>query len=798
MNNKITNKLAVFSIFIIAILISTSTQINAAVDDSVRIDKAPFISVIDSQGNIISGDTSIIFKNIIPANYTGVNLLADTTAIVDGVESPLVRGKTYYKDTILKTKNVGSYRGKKLVHMLKLNNSNKFTTSPLDTGITPIPSGNIPNPITYEVWLEYEDGSQLDTSNGLKILYPAFSNRTYYNATYMTHDLYTVDKAGNMVKPYGLLFGGQTSLDNTIADKKNFYEIIFTGGNIAQNVLIPADQHYFMRKEQFNGTYPNGTHPTKSVVDNSTKFLNADATIFIPLDYPSPNVQNTLNEDTFQAELNIDQSVYLQSNDSFYPDNLEINVKTPTILETVKGINNLKLTDSNGNDITSKVQISSPSNGNIKIIIPKSLLKELKDNNINIKYMIDINRDNNLFLNYLNKKTGLLTFSSSASNNVNDISSDGYIQVKMPGPTGEAIPTTVSLNSTTNDLDARSLVWKLNSILEDDTVTVVGFKEEKKFSTVGSDSVIVQIKSQLTGIVSDIEVPITVTSNPNIFAQARLSWENNSPTAFLKKDEVTVSSLTGNYSTDYYWSTNLKNQRYKVQVSNSDGDIYSESLTTQQSLGDSKWLKETLSIPFDKLKEGSNELRVKIYAVNTYDKPIGGFLAFLDLDIKVNLIDALQVEANNLDFGGHLMQPKNIYASTIDDSFIKVTEGSGKKTGWKLKAQMQNFQSESGNSINGVKLFYPNITPTPIKGNSQPNVLPLINGQEKSFIDDLSGKILNDDNDPIYIAKASAGTGDGMWQLNYQDKNKIQINIPSSQLIGSYTSTLLYTLEDSP
>lgn len=168
-------------------------------------------------------------------------------------------------------------------------------------------------------------------------------------------------------------------------------------------------------------------------------------------------------------------------------------------------------------------------------------------------------------------------------------------------------------------------------------------------------------------------------------------------------------------------------------------------------------------------------------------------------EITENPEGTLKVEADDLTFGDHTIVPGDIMARTRVNSSVRVTEYSGTRPGWNLKVQMGKFtDSSTGAVADGVQLFYPKVTPkTTTEGTASANPPTILDGAS-SFLDSLTGKIVSDDNEPVPIATAANGKGYGIWELPYADDERIQVNIPFGQRIGSYSAILTYTIEEGP
>lgn len=168
-------------------------------------------------------------------------------------------------------------------------------------------------------------------------------------------------------------------------------------------------------------------------------------------------------------------------------------------------------------------------------------------------------------------------------------------------------------------------------------------------------------------------------------------------------------------------------------------------------------------------------------------------------EITPNLNGTLNVEAENLSFGNHALSPNDVKAKAKENTTIDVTEFSGVRPGWRLQVQMKKF--EDGSKVaRGIELFYPKVTPITETGGGASQNPPIIHGPNKSFIDNLDGTIVKDDDVPVRLATAGVGSGYGKWVLpyNFTDGSLIQLKIPAGQQVGNYSTKLTYTALEGP
>lgn len=167
-------------------------------------------------------------------------------------------------------------------------------------------------------------------------------------------------------------------------------------------------------------------------------------------------------------------------------------------------------------------------------------------------------------------------------------------------------------------------------------------------------------------------------------------------------------------------------------------------------------------------------------------------------ELTQNTDGTLLVKAADLQFGKHTIQSTDITAKATNDTSISVTEFSGEKPGWNLSVSMSKF-SDGTNTASGTQLFFPNVTPTTTTTGAG-SYAPVLLGTKTAFIGTATGVIVNDDDLKVPLAGAKAGNGYGDWLLPFKDDDgsRVQLKVPTGQKIGNYTSTLTYTIEDTP
>jgi len=678
----------ILTVIIFLFMSGNSKQAEAA--SATPILESPDVTIMDGNGQIIGGNKDVNLRNAIPLGYNGKNLVDDIKVLdSSGVLQPNKNGTTvspYPVGTIFKVFNAGYYDGKPIVFAFKSTNLKLQvygTTNASGTYVYPYPSGNLDaSGPRYEVWVEDLNGNEINDPN-VQFIFPILGNYVGASGSYLMWQFIAGGSvqgnllARNSTKADGIFLKSYMFVDIT----NSYTNLIATAGSIYVNYLFPANGHVKLYSEMFSGKYPEtGTMP--AVNNNTYKFLSSDVPTLIQLYNAAPIINSTVNDNTFQANISVGQSLYGQSSDSFYPTSLDINVKVPDVLKTTEDITNIKVLDKNDIDVTSQVSLSSESNGAINISIPKSTLKSLGSNYLKIEGEISVDRTNEKLMNYYDSDTGYFVFSETAKNTDSEKTNNGTAKVKMPGPTADAVPQTVSKGMSTSNLQPKDLVENLSSLIPNDVVSIVGFKESKVFSSLGSDSVVVQIKSEKSGTVSDIIVPITVVSEPIQVDQINMSWELPNPTVVTEKTEE-LSSSTLNSKTiakEIYWQSTKRNKQYMLVVKKGSTTI-AQTQTSHTSTGENNWVKETINIPTDQLTSGINNLTVIAYAFSSDGKLVGGPLNYLKYNLTV-IDDNSELSWNSDE--RIISKVESLDKSTMEESLVETLY-------WKTTTEDRNY-----------------------------------------------------------------------------------------------------------
>lgn len=133
----------------------------------------------------------------------------------------------------------------------------------------------------------------------------------------------------------------------------------------------------------------------------------------------------------------------------------------------------------------------------------------------------------------------------------------------------------------------------------------------------------------------------------------------------------------------------------------------------------------------------------------------------------------------NLYFGTHAVSSTTSF-NAIDDSVMQVSDLRGSNAGWKVTLSLEEFPS----GVNGVSISLNGGAVTPDMAGTLPTINQTITVQAGGAEVDLT--------------KAATNSGNGIWNTSWTAANT-SIYVPSySQLVGTHTANLVWTLTDAP
>lgn len=685
--------LIISPLLILYLGISNSTI--KASSGAVPILESPDVTQLDLRGNIVGGNENVNFKDAIPIRYMGKSRIDDLTVTPEGQSEIKVNmASTYNVGSVFRVANSGFYKGKPMKLAFRSNKKMRMLVTSDGDGeyIKPYPTGNYDSgrnsdPI-YEIWVEDSEGKEI-TDPKVKFVFPF--QQTLSGS--QTDAAYSLSQLFGSKSGVGNLFVQKDGNSNPLNPQyigvdltSNAFDLVMTGRpvNAKYNYLYNPSEigHLFYGLSIYTGTYPDGTKITNGI-NNTAAFLQSGTNMLIPLSNGVPNALDSTNDDTnnFSAKIDFTQSLYKQSDDSFYPDSLKITLDVSK-MGIQQSVDNIKVSDSDGNNITQKIgDIVNQPNGTLEMTLSKALLQELGDNVLTYSSEYQIDRTNPDLIQYYDTTTGYFSFPFTAKNSDSTDTTTGIAKVKMPAPTADPIPQTVRIGSSTEDLKAADLVTNLSSLVPNDTVEVVGFKETKTFSTEGSESAVVQIKSKETGLVGEITIPITVVK---ILEEAQLSWTTDKLTD-VENESVDGATIAESFSKNVYWQTPLENRQYVMLTTNTDtGDIVTtQPITNGASIG--TYQEEMLEIPSSAITSGINHYSVAIYATDEAGAKTGNALSTIKLTLTVS--GNIVTEQANLSF-----QTDDIVTAKKEELASPVKEALNETFYWQTIFKNKQYQ----------------------------------------------------------------------------------------------------------
>ncbi|WP_207696223.1 hypothetical protein DOK67_0002045 [Enterococcus sp. DIV0212c] len=547
-----------------------------------------YFTQISPKGVVRSGTIFTTDKQVIRPEYQGDwdELLNE---VVDKDDNPFFAGydvpRGYTKDQILYYKDVGYHKDRQLAlkivvldgpqiangyDVLALSKEGSINFSPTFTadGTTGIYNYQLVYSDTKEVvkdiYLEFPQIIQMDNHNPNSGVYP-----------YQSFSIDGLKKVYNrQIKEYEQA----PSLD-LVTDKVSGKSFL-TATLDRNNYWGPVDQSYVtIGDNNFPGT--TGLKNIGSVYRQMRIFVSSIAVPGIPT-YGTPGVVGKRVSDGFHASYDISQAVSA-AYPIYYPDNVTVILEDKEKIFSTFDASALKVSNRNGDNITSKVQVKQLAGDKISVTIPNSLLNELNSNSV--KLSIDFTQLNvDKALSLFDKKSGTIKIPLTAYNIRNaegkEVQSDsiiGYSEI-VPTLSATAVSQKLPINSTTNDLDVSKILTDVKSTIPGDEVTVT-IPTEKVFDTVKKDTVKVQLQSQIfPDVTQTLDVPVDVTDDVVTAAFfENQSWIINAVNNQLKPKQIDkdvyVSDLTKvsqlNTDTDGQFTNQFipKNIKYLINLS---------------------------------------------------------------------------------------------------------------------------------------------------------------------------------------------------------------------------------------
>lgn len=148
---------------------------------------------------------------------------------------------------------------------------------------------------------------------------------------------------------------------------------------------------------------------------------------------------------------------------------------------------------------------------------------------------------------------------------------------------------------------------------------------------------------------------------------------------------------------------------------------------------------------------------------------------------KVTLTNAPDIDFGSQKIGTGAL---TLNATNIDDDYDDITVSNpGLGTGWIVQVTATPFENEGEQKLEGAELKFATGVPKAEDGNNQ------------STAPTGAAITLNESTQTVFSAAANAGIG--IWNNTYSNAD-FTLDIPAGNAAGDYTSTLTWTLADTP
>ncbi|MDR0922701.1 MAG: hypothetical protein LBM95_10015 [Lactobacillales bacterium] len=461
-----------------------------------------FTTIADSKGNITQNKIDPKYlKDLIVLRYYGNHLDRDIDIVENTGNSYKWSGNTPVtlnpSDKLI-IGQMGYYQRKFIKLAMTLKNETPLTLNPIDDSQNGI---SFDNPSSVHFDFEILDGNNQPIQNrNLNVLFSIIKGRPAKGTTFSTSNLslkniiFNSPAVFDFANIQGTNFSDKYTM-NFIKDESNTFSFSYLYGNL-------------------NSSFSLNVQNIASIA-----FFQYIVPIPIPVEsFPSQIVGNVDNDGMLRAYLK--KFVYKQEDVEKYEDVTFIADLSEYTIPLNK--TNLTITSNYSNAITdSKIDFLSSSSGRqqLRIMVQKNIWEKWVYSFLmgiftpfNLKIPVDMTNKN--LLKVYNAETQNFEIPLKLYNENMTLVDDQLALMKMKPPTGEAIAQSVNKGSSTNDLDPKSLVKNLKSMLPFDTVEVIGFKEEKIFNKMGDSTAEVLVKSKETGVESTISVPVMVYEAP--------------------------------------------------------------------------------------------------------------------------------------------------------------------------------------------------------------------------------------------------------------------------------------------
>lgn len=475
-----------------------------------------YYTEIDKQGSPLSGTILETQKRVFRPAYMGSwgSALQDIT---DEFGKPYFekfnKGRQYKKGDIIFYNNVGYLEGRKLsIKMAILRPDSPHWISSIslkeDGSMFQEITSAVKDPHTT-IQLVYTD-----TKEVVPNIYVEFPQRIQMSSGYnpntnvMSTMFYKTEglKKVYLQIPEWVLKAPIALEDFGTEPKENLAITVskYFDNTVLQDYVVIFDNDYPMEATIRSVTaYTSGYHLFASAIESPR----------VP-SYSMPNIVGRKSENQFKVEYEIDQSV-TSTYDQYYPESVTIVLEDQKQFIRKLSKDAISVFDKDSKEITDKVTIKPVGDQQLHITISKDQLKALKTNAIKLKVSfsdLELNKVLSLFDETTKSyKLPLSVYNIREKENQKITSDKNSAEAEIiPNIAAEAIHQNVEVGSSTAELNPQQLVKNLTSTIPEDTVKVLGFKQEVVFDKAGKHEVGVNIASSKTpGLTAIVTIPVT-------------------------------------------------------------------------------------------------------------------------------------------------------------------------------------------------------------------------------------------------------------------------------------------------
>ncbi|MGY3778620.1 WxL domain-containing protein [Isobaculum melis] len=512
---------------------------NQRLDPSIPLEYSPLNTLITHEGNAVDNSDLNLPENTVVLEFND-----NTRMLLNGM--PLDYETEIKIGDIYRFENVGEYKGKKLIVEWTVESRNEAPNRYFDMSIYPVghemPSEGIITKLFRNQQIKYSQKVYDMLGNELDI---------YCLIPYkITENFYLEFNKDDILRTFSL------------PDNLYSYEETPTTFTLRRNTVGGREEIYLLTKPNMSWSVtasPEMEAPPEELgqIGGYGIVQTFEHSFFTPAPYEKLTITGGINTPNMKAEYTVGQVLPQQTSKNLYLNGYEMNLKVDEILKlSANDVEKLEIKNDKGENMTAHFTLTLGTEHNIIIATTKEQLQTMEYQNLSIDLILDVDAYSEKVTDYLSGDSLIIPINGSHSQNFESVTANATVKYAAV-PSGEGIPTTVSIGSSTDDLILPELVGKLTSSFPNDTITVVGVVERKEFLALGETTIEVTIKSKLSSIEVTVQVPITVI-------QGELTLEE-APLQIVFKDLKIKTVPKDYYPLPMTESLKIKDTRYQKQ-----------------------------------------------------------------------------------------------------------------------------------------------------------------------------------------------------------------------------------------